>query len=559
MRYSYDIFDTCLLRKCGSPDNFLDYLSTRAFRDFPTENERQDFICHRLSAECAVSNNGTGTLQEIYNAFHFDNPKLRSRDELYRIELQCERDMLVPSFSIQAEIDSLHKAGEKVIFISDMYLPGAFLQERLSYFKLFKEGDKIFVSCDVRKTKSSGELYEFISRTENIRYKEWTHRGDNTLADVKIPESLGIKTRRVSHDFSFYQNDWKKSEFTLQYKVKSAAAGLSRAVFHSNPYSTHSAFVTDIIAPFYASWTYRVLSDACSRGIERLFFCARDGYQQFLIAQVLQKELFPDIECKYLYISRQALDHEDDAAKLKYLEQEGLACHGKAAIVDMRSQGRTQFIINRMLKENGYNEVRGYYFEIFPCQEIKYDLDYTAEANKIYSLRNNNLSTIFDFSLEGPLYEIYFSMNNSPKTIGYRENHGSVTPIFGDKDMKEDCWIENVGHWMEIHSKLLLDYTEGYVKTGLFRYSDIIFEDVAIFSLNDFFTNPRKEYLQALTGFHCYDRGLPYVTDSGLFDFFVSRGRNSIWRDGTAAFLLPDVLYRLYKKILESRKMNRGK
>ena len=55
----------------------------------------------------------------------------------------------------------------------------------------------------------------------------------------------------------------------------------------------------DIIAPFYCSFIHRVMSDAVKQNIQRLYFCARDTFQLYQIAQIM-KPLFPSLELKYI-------------------------------------------------------------------------------------------------------------------------------------------------------------------------------------------------------------------------------------------------------------------
>ena len=51
---SFDIFDTCLVRKCGTPEGFFDVLSLRAFSNQPHERERQEFVAARILAQNLV-------------------------------------------------------------------------------------------------------------------------------------------------------------------------------------------------------------------------------------------------------------------------------------------------------------------------------------------------------------------------------------------------------------------------------------------------------------------------------------------------------------------------
>ena len=83
-------------------------------------------------------------------------------------------------------------------------------------------------------------------------------------------------------------------------------AGISKAVRLSFPNTPQYAFAADLIAPLYVPFVYKVLLDATLSGIKKIFFLARDGYILYQIAQSLQSE-FPNIELRYLYVSRSSL------------------------------------------------------------------------------------------------------------------------------------------------------------------------------------------------------------------------------------------------------------
>jgi hypothetical protein len=75
---SFDIFDTCVTRACGSSENFLDVLSTKVFLSEVDESTRQQFIIFRKKAEeLSYSNNKKNTIYDIYNNFSYYNPKLK--------------------------------------------------------------------------------------------------------------------------------------------------------------------------------------------------------------------------------------------------------------------------------------------------------------------------------------------------------------------------------------------------------------------------------------------------------------------------------------------------
>ncbi len=61
-----------------------------------------------------------------------------------------------------------------------------------------------------------------------------------------------------------------------------------------------------VFAPVLVCFVEWVLQEAKKKGIKRLYFLARDGYQMYLVAEQLCKQRKYDIECRYLYGSRYA-------------------------------------------------------------------------------------------------------------------------------------------------------------------------------------------------------------------------------------------------------------
>lgn len=61
------------------------------------------------------------------------------------------------------------------------------------------------------------------------------------------------------------------------------------------------------IAPTIYAYVEWLLADAIQRGIKRLYFLARDGYQMLEVAHVIKEQRNYSIELRYLYCSRYAL------------------------------------------------------------------------------------------------------------------------------------------------------------------------------------------------------------------------------------------------------------
>ena len=553
---SFDIFDTCLVRKCGTPEHFLDVLSFRAFVHEPQEWARQEFVAaRRLADQKLWQENPRYTLQDIWAEFDWSHQFLKSKKELCQLEQDLEREMLVPVLSMRDKVNKCRKNGEKIIFISDMYLSSEFLIELLCNYGFYQEGDSLYVSCECGATKVQGELFEYVCKQENIpSFRHWHHYGDNKKGDYYAPKKLGIKCTLINHVYTPYQQQWSNG-YNLGFEYSTILAGLGRALHYSTEWSTHTDFVLDIIAPFYCSLVYRMMKDAEQKGIKRLYFCARDAYMMYKIA-LRYKDIFPSIGCQFLYISRKALYEGDDKAKIAYYEQEELATKkDKVGIVDIRSSGKTLQYLNQYLTSKGYNGVRGYYYELF-CGGISITSSY-APTN-YYTELSDNYKPQMGRSIGGRfhIFENFFPLNIVSKTINYQVEEGVAKPVYGSDDIDntldiEKVYIEQKEIWAQKHEELIIEYTDAYIKTGLVWYSDDIFR-LANDTLYTFLEKPNKHYLNALECLYGIMNGKssfsPYVKKESLFRLLITRGKDSIWQQGTLVYNNFDWFQRLYQK-----------
>ena len=109
-----------------------------------------------------------------------------------RVELEVERDLLVPDLDVLALLEAASAAGKTVVGVSDTYfeedqLRGLLAQPALRGFEL----DRVFTSCAYRIGKSGG-LFEIVLRELDVAPEQVVHLGDNEVADVEVPEKLGI-------------------------------------------------------------------------------------------------------------------------------------------------------------------------------------------------------------------------------------------------------------------------------------------------------------------------------------------------------------------------------
>lgn len=551
--YSFDVFDTCLVRKCGAPENLFDVLSLRVFNGDVEETVRQEFVAARYLAQQSVQS-ASMTLKDIWNAFSWVHPQLKSKTELCRLEQETEREMLAPVLKMLDKVNECRQKGHRIVFISDMYLSSVFISEVLQGFGFMHDGDGVYVSCECGAEKNDGSLFSYVREKEKASYSRWHHYGDNKQSDYIVPRKLGIHCKLINLGYTPYQQRWRDNDYSLGFKYNSILAGIGRALRYSTEWTTHTDFVLDLIAPFYCSMVYRMMHDAELRGIKRLYFCARDAYMMYLIAEKFVP-LFPSLECRFLYVSKKSLYEGDDELKKAYFIQERLATtKDYVAIVDVRSSGKTIHFLNRWLQEKGFFPVRGYFFEMFASKSDKYSTkDYYTEVNTIYTNHQRLLAY-------GIVYEDFFSLNKLRRTIGYAIKEDGVVPVFDTEEEKETDVIEKASvqqkdYWSEIHEALIISYADWYLRY-VSAYSEKIFEQVSIPTLVDFFTCPDKHYLHALEGIEMHKWKsdsivkVAFIKRMGFLSLLWTKGKDTYWKRGTWCLSLPGGLFKVLYSLI---------
>ena len=161
---SFDIFDTLIKRCVVNPHDVFD-LVERYCRNNGILVPK-GFKEKRIEAERTINKQSKrpSTIREIYEYFcqkyGGDLVKLEAAEKLIELNV-CKPN---------AEIINLYhkciEAGKKVYVISDMYLDATFLKEVLLNCGIAGY-EKIFVSCEYRATKATGELFKkVIDETE---------------------------------------------------------------------------------------------------------------------------------------------------------------------------------------------------------------------------------------------------------------------------------------------------------------------------------------------------------------------------------------------------------
>jgi FMN phosphatase YigB (HAD superfamily) len=123
-------------------------------------------------------------------------------------ELDAEREVLAPNAIVLERITQARAAGCRIVFVSDTYLPVEFVKGELRRHNAAAEGDGVYVSSALGRTKRSGALYREMLKAEKVTANAVHHYGDNPHSDVDVPRRLGIAATLLA---DAHLNEWERA------------------------------------------------------------------------------------------------------------------------------------------------------------------------------------------------------------------------------------------------------------------------------------------------------------------------------------------------------------
>ena len=288
--YSFDIFDTLLLRPYTDPQEVWRVLEEReGAKGFAKARKKGDMQSYKVSTE-----EGRETsIEEAYNLM----PK-RFRPMMQK-EMKLEREVLRANPEMLELWNELGKEGKRRVIVSDMYLSADFIKLLLKE-NGFTGWDGFYLSSERNARKTTGRLFEIMLKEEGVKASEVLHIGDNEWSDVKVPQGMGIQ---VQHYKKISEQLFE--EFPFMRKISPRLAGTLALGWHQykkdNPNLTYwnklGFSMGGMLGYLYVSWIVKVAKE---RGINHLMFVARDGY----IWKKICNTLYPEITTDYFYAPR---------------------------------------------------------------------------------------------------------------------------------------------------------------------------------------------------------------------------------------------------------------
>lgn len=319
MIYSFDIFDTLLLRPYMDPQEVWRVLEEQeGAKGFAKARKAADAKTYQLSS----AENRETTIEEAYGLI----PQWK---HLMRKEMELERKVLCANPETLEMWNKLGEEGKMRIIVSDMYLPADFIQSVLRD-NGFDGWDAFYLSRDYNARKTTRKLFKIMLEEQNARPSEIIHIGDNEWSDVKMPKSLGMNAmhyKKVSERFydicPFARHINGRLAGTL-------AVGWHKFTFeHKDVTYWHRLgfLMGGVLGYIYVSW---IVDTAKKLGKTRLMFVARDGY----IWQKICSELYPEMETDYIYAPRMV-----SVAVLGAIGSDPIAIQDRQRYIDEELQG----------------------------------------------------------------------------------------------------------------------------------------------------------------------------------------------------------------------------
>ena len=324
--FSFDIFDTVLLRLVPKPSDIFSIVQTHLpsslkekvvnFRNLRAlaEYETRQIMFAKLGNEEV-------TISQIYK--RLSDITLLSKEEsqsILNLELEVEANFLISRGIMKDFYDKLVSYNKSIVFTSDIYFDDAFLFRVLEKNGFYNP--TIFSSSNHLKTKSeNGRLFEVVLDNVEFHTSRILHIGDNISSDIRSGLAKGLNVIHIPKTSDIYRESLTNSR-NLSLNIDTSSENVQiinlvtkSLVMHGVEKCKAKTFTSpiqsigySILGPLWVDYAHWIQSQCNKLGIKKLFFLSRDGYPlkescQLLLAD--KNELIKN--SSYLYLSRLVL------------------------------------------------------------------------------------------------------------------------------------------------------------------------------------------------------------------------------------------------------------
>ena len=311
---SFDVFDTLIHRLVAKPRAVFSLMeaqlrNTQHVKAFPVlgtsfaVNRRQAERIARAEREKEAGDTEV-TFDEIYSVLQEMLGLSHEATEYVKtLEIQMELKVLYADPIMLEVFNYAKKQHKKVLICSDMYLPKRHISLLLAKCGYKLSGVEIFVSCDFRKSKFRGDLFDMLPRLRRS-----LHIGDNEHSDVEMAQNAGFDAYHYNFEFP---ESYSFEDTTTQHIIN----GVLAKVLLDHDLTPTELLGAQIYGPLATGFLIWLFTKLKSKQYDRLLFFARDGAvfydllkNHFKAMELATERLFTNLPLTdYIHVSRTSM------------------------------------------------------------------------------------------------------------------------------------------------------------------------------------------------------------------------------------------------------------
>ncbi len=311
---SFDIFDTLLCRPAFAPEDVINFTGKVLLDKHGIKN----FADMRLNIE-KIACDLLANIDEIYEAIRkYHKIPLDTINLMKNAELEIESRLLNRREEIYDIYEYARLLGKRIIAVSDMYLPGEFL-ERILKKNGYNDIAMVYVSNECGFRKTSG-LHKYVLEREGAGPLEVAHIGDDIVSDYYEPQKLGMsaifypRARDLIYWRTLIGKSFKSPEdlgtrLVLGFALNETSKGFIQSDHFTDYFVDWEEFVKLGVLPVLLGIALYILNNReIQRGYGQVLFAGRDGHQPMKAYEILRKAV-GGLSARYIYAGRKAYNY----------------------------------------------------------------------------------------------------------------------------------------------------------------------------------------------------------------------------------------------------------
>lgn len=312
---SFDLFDTLVFRKTFKPSDAFKLFKTSKSLD-QCVGKPEQFYFKRIKAEEIARQKISLekedlNLEDIYNEL---NLPIYDKESLLNEELEIENKLIFANEQTDDWIRIAHSLGKEIIIVSDMYM--IFSQiNRVALSKLKNKNliNRVYISGEIGKLKSTGSLFEYVIKNENLKPRNLLHIGDNIYGDYLVPKSKGIRSiyyglsQNLRKVYDLEKNYIKNNLYDIQH-IRTITS-INKPHYDFENQSTLYEIGAYIFGPIMYSFAEWILEFTLKNRCTKIFCVTREGhfFKKVLECFKNKNPRYININVDLLYASRSSL------------------------------------------------------------------------------------------------------------------------------------------------------------------------------------------------------------------------------------------------------------